>query len=88
MKLLPWDAQLLLLGKARIGVIPQIAAQLKFFDVYYTSAPVVGFHVIGADSAALDIAPPVVGFHVVNADEPDPANGEEPVLGFHVIGTP
>lgn len=48
MKLNPQDVQLLFLGTAGIGLnFGQIAPQIKFFDVYYTLPPVVGFHVIG-----------------------------------------
>lgn len=31
------------------GVGGQASAQIRFFDVYYTTPPVVGFHVIGED---------------------------------------
>lgn len=61
MKLAPQDVQMLFLGTAGIGLdFGQIAPQLRSFDVFYDSTPVVGLQVVGNPPDP----PNVLGFNV------------------------
>ena len=55
----------------------QIAPQLQGFDVFYTTHPVVGLHIVGDP----ENPGPMLGLQVVG--DPDPAT---PVTGFQPIG--
>lgn len=60
MKFLPFGSHVLFLGDTGIGSnFGQIAPQIKYFDIYYTLPPVVGFQVLGGFPP-----PQVTGFTV------------------------
>jgi len=57
MKFIPHGSHILFLGESGIGTnFGQIAPQIRFFDVFYSLPPVVGFHVIAYGSDATDLA--------------------------------
>lgn len=66
----------------------QVGAQIRYFDVYYKMAPVVGFHVLGCQQEEATVA----GFSVMSAASPPPVIGfdvtapekSEQVAGFYV----
>lgn len=70
MRILPIHVIPIFMGQEQPG---QVGAQLRSFDVFYKTAPVVGFHVVGCEGAD----DPAIGFSVTHQDE-------EGVMGFDV----
>jgi hypothetical protein len=53
MRFIPHNTAIIFLGTSGVGSnYGQIAPQLRFFDVYYTTPPVVGFHAVGSYTPA------------------------------------
>lgn len=87
MRVLPIHVIPIFLGQAA-GC--QTSAQLKFFDVFYTSPPVVGFDIIGCEPPSS----PIVGFVVLGSEPPPTVHGfnvdsedteETGIMGFAAI---